>query len=124
MRIMPIGNIKEKIFSRIKEGNPEGVVDIWCNVMSWHHFLDKCGLYILDKKHEISFNTFYIIDSSKEYVIFYQHYNWLTDSFSWFSCPDAPIPEKYPIAQKVNPWKLPGQRYIENFSNNVLEGKV
>jgi len=115
MRVMPIGNTKEKIFKKLREGSPDDVFNIWANSAQWHSFLNKCGLLPFPEQHRITLFSMYA-ESTWKSTILYIGYDWLNDAFLLYTIPDFPTPQGYAKAIPFNSWELPGQRFLDNFT--------
>lgn len=116
MRTLPIGNTKEKMISRFAKGDSDGMFDVWTNAMGWHRFLDKCGLITHPEQHQITIFTMYADSPWKTATCLYIGYNWLNEEFEIYTIPECEFEGELPEAQHVNPWELPGQRFLENFT--------
>jgi len=140
-RVMPLKrNLKKAIMDT--RDNPDKMLQIWSNQMSWYHFLDKhprIGLYF-EVPYEVTLfsDTYYNNDGKWGNVTLYIHFNWLKGTIE--SCIIPELPDYvitrtylwdykgeelvYPKIEVVpcEPWELLGQRFLENFENVHLNG--
>ena len=132
MRTLPIGNTKEKILAKMREGDRDGVWNVWANAMQWNHFLGKTPrISCWPKFHEVTLYSVGITLRDR-HVSFYVKLNWLNgtvESQILPLCPDGHVMtrafmfdregEELPFeaadAREFNIWEVPGQRYMENF---------
>lgn len=116
MRAMPIGDTKSKMLSRYKNGDSDGMFDVWFNSRDWHRFIDKCGLLLHPKHHKVTLFSEYVDNPWKNNTTLHIGYDWLKDEFEIYTIPECEFEGELPEAQHVNPWELPGQRFLENFT--------
>lgn len=117
MRTMPIGNTKQKMLRKLAKGDKDGVFDVWANSAQWHSFLKKCKVSPIPERHEI--NLFYFSPDGWKGPGFYINFNWLKFEFEIFTIPEHEIPEGFAEARPFNSWELPGQRFLENFTDII-----
>ena len=114
---MPIGDTKSKMLSRYKNGDSEGMFNVWFNAQDWHKFLQKCGLLMHPKHHKVSIYCEYVDTPWKNTTTINIDYNWLREDFEIYTIPECEFEGELPEAQHVNPWEFPGQRVLENFAD-------
>jgi len=111
-------NLKKALLDSMDD--PDKVFQIWANNMQWHHFLDKkpsifihySSPYIVGLYCE----SFFIKDEEWVSIGLHIHYNWLKDEFETWTSPEIELNgEATVLGDPINPWELPGQRFLENF---------
>jgi hypothetical protein len=118
---MPVKkNLKKALLGSMDE--PDKMFQTWANNMQWHHFLDKKpSLYVEPEKHTIGIysESFWLRDGKWGSVGIHIWYNWLKDEYELWTYPEVVLDgEPTMLGDPVNPWELPGQRFLENFHFN------